>query len=982
MSISIIIDEPDGGHVFSGQHVKGTLQVTSSSVLAFTSASILLRGTSKTKFTRTKVELGVHHGKIGVKPKVETFEQRVLLLNTIFHMVRPVEGQILQLDPGTHEFAFRFTLPPCLPPSADPVHGCRIRYRLKAVVQRPELLKKNLKATRELNIGGYESGATSVHALLYPTPSSRSIAVHQSGARKYIGNTGSLIAKLTVANPCMRMDQALQIKVHIWNQTSGQTVSAVRLHLIERSQVFAEGESDSSNRQNSWSKTPVDITPGGNCSLNLNPRLGDKWKVCPSVSSTLISITHVLELQVCVASKFSIDLRVRLPIRLFHNDHWTPVAAPAALPAPNSAARLPLTSKSAMSPAVQPSPASSISSQISAQSASTVAAASGVSAVTDLALPNGSSYTGEVLRGKPHGQGTLTSSTYQFAGLFQNGDAVDGVQLDNNLEAAVDEPEHTAAATDATAKFDGSSLVHHLCQICPACNVPPPSALQPVLSVAWNGVCDTSSWVHTAQLAYFCQDVSLRPLLDFLCEHCPVFDADIFHSASDHFSLVAWQDILGRFLASGVVSSIGTPSTPFYCTNVTMDAAKSANTSSRLETSADQHYDIDPGSCDASESDAAGCAAPDADCGNSELVPIPDAVISIADAALVCLHKLSNLAVRPLPATIAASASPWRSVAHQASENTGDSLLFAKFLCTFARLSPLLSSSSHHLEKIANFLDTSFETCLAFLFCGLPSIAMNVLSPLASAVMIDSCGICNSARICLLSLGAHALILNGNLVDALTMLSAARSLSETLADDPNTQSRWLLACASHQERKAFQDYAGCEEITSRCLKESLHPHARVFVSLMQLSVKPVMLKLSGSSDVSRAFSWPVHLQLVDKFSLPVPLLLMFETCASQLFNHTSSSAADILSYQEQCALIVAASISMCFPKVAVAALVNLKTAWPQDHVVCGRILASTVDVCRVFEFQLPLLQASDAFIFYARRSEVRLPAIAHARFLY
>ena len=92
--------------MFSGQHVKGTLQVTSSSVLAFTSASILLRGTSKTKFTRTKVELGVHHGKIGVKPKVETFEQRVLLLNTIFHMVRPVEGQILQLDPGTHEFPF------------------------------------------------------------------------------------------------------------------------------------------------------------------------------------------------------------------------------------------------------------------------------------------------------------------------------------------------------------------------------------------------------------------------------------------------------------------------------------------------------------------------------------------------------------------------------------------------------------------------------------------------------------------------------------------------------------------------------------------------------------------------------------------------------------------------------------------------------------------------------------------------------------
>ena len=34
-----------------------------------------------------------------------------------------------------------------------------------------------------------------------------------------------------------------------------------------------------------------------------------------------------MQLLVCVASTFSIDLRVRVPIRLFHNDNWSPSAA-------------------------------------------------------------------------------------------------------------------------------------------------------------------------------------------------------------------------------------------------------------------------------------------------------------------------------------------------------------------------------------------------------------------------------------------------------------------------------------------------------------------------------------------------------------------------------------------------------------------------------------------------------------------------------
>jgi len=109
-------------------------------VLTFTAVSILLRGTSKTKFTRTKIEVGAHHGKIGIKPKIETFEQRIVLLNPVFHMVRAVQGQVVQLDPGTHAFPFRFTLPSRLPPSVNPSYGCRIRYQQsKALVERPEL---------------------------------------------------------------------------------------------------------------------------------------------------------------------------------------------------------------------------------------------------------------------------------------------------------------------------------------------------------------------------------------------------------------------------------------------------------------------------------------------------------------------------------------------------------------------------------------------------------------------------------------------------------------------------------------------------------------------------------------------------------------------------------------------------------------------------------------------------------------------------
>jgi hypothetical protein len=301
MSLRVSIEDHAAGLVFSGQQLKGTLHVTTPSVLTFTAVSILLRGTSKTKFTRTKIEVGAHHGKIGIKPKIETFEQRIVLLNSVFHMVRAVQGQVMQLDPGTHAFPFCFTLPSRLPPSVNPSYGCRIRYRLKAVVERPELLKMNLRALHDLRVGGHESGAAAVRALLHPSPVGRSVSTQQSGARKYLGNSGNLIAKLIVVNPCVCMDQPFHVKLHISNQTSGQTVCAVRLHLIETSQVFAEGESDVSTRENSWSKTPVDVVPGGMCSLSFTPKMGEKWKINPSVSSTLICIRHTLELQVCIA---------------------------------------------------------------------------------------------------------------------------------------------------------------------------------------------------------------------------------------------------------------------------------------------------------------------------------------------------------------------------------------------------------------------------------------------------------------------------------------------------------------------------------------------------------------------------------------------------------------------------------------------------------------------------------------------------------
>ena len=69
MSLHVSIEEHAAGLVLSGQQFKGTLHVTTPSVLTFTAVSILLRGTSKTKFTRTKIEVGAHHGKIGIKPK-------------------------------------------------------------------------------------------------------------------------------------------------------------------------------------------------------------------------------------------------------------------------------------------------------------------------------------------------------------------------------------------------------------------------------------------------------------------------------------------------------------------------------------------------------------------------------------------------------------------------------------------------------------------------------------------------------------------------------------------------------------------------------------------------------------------------------------------------------------------------------------------------------------------------------------------------
>jgi hypothetical protein len=99
MSLRVSIEEHAAGLMFSGQQLKGTLHVTTPSVLTVTAVSILLRGTSKTKFTRTKIEVGAHHGKIGIKPKIETFEQRIVLLNSVFHMERAMQGQVMQLDP-------------------------------------------------------------------------------------------------------------------------------------------------------------------------------------------------------------------------------------------------------------------------------------------------------------------------------------------------------------------------------------------------------------------------------------------------------------------------------------------------------------------------------------------------------------------------------------------------------------------------------------------------------------------------------------------------------------------------------------------------------------------------------------------------------------------------------------------------------------------------------------------------------------------
>lgn len=990
--LRILVDEHAGGLVFSGQELKGRLLVNTSSVLTFTSVSILLRGTSKTKFTRTKVEFGAHHGKIGIKPKVETFEQRILLLNSKFHIVRPEEGRIMQLDPGTHEFQFRFILPSLLPPSVDPVYGCRIRYRLKALLERPELLKLNLKAMHELKVGGYEQGSHTAHALLYPTVSNRTMSAHQSGARKYLGNTGKLVAKLIVDNACVYMDRPFQVKVHIANQTSGQTVSAVRLHLIQTTEVFAEGESDSSNREHSWSKTPVNIAPDGCCSLNFSPKIGDKWKVHPSVASTLIRIRHELELQVCVASRFSIDLRVRLPVRLFHNDLWTPAVAAAS-----PAAKLPVPSSPARSSAVQQTiPAYSLSSRVSASSAAVSTSSTAVppvASVTDLPLPNGSLYTGEVLRGKPHGQGTLTTSTHQFVGLFQNGDAVDGIQLDNPSDAdEVAHAEPTATATDTSIKFTGNSLVMHLLNACPACNIPAPPSLQKIISVGWNGAHDTTSWVHTPEFALSSDQSCEKPLLAFLCQYCPIFDAAIFRAAYQHFKSPSLQtgiedpseqQTIELFLADGLVSSIGTPSTPFYCTKADLNEADSKIISSiQPHSLAEQYYDIEPGSAEVSE-DVASPAAADVEHSDFESLPIPDAVVSVADAVLSCLLHLSNLLMRAVPTTFAASASPWSLLSEPASVNASDATLFSRFLCTLAKVLPRLSSSKDHLANIATLFDNSFETCFALLFCGLPSISMRILCPLASAVMADSCGIENSARICLLCLGAHALISNGCLADALTVLKCAKSLSDISTDELGTQSSWLLAFALHQERKAFQDYAGCEEAASRCLAlKSLHPHARIFLSLAQLSVKPVMLKLSGSTGVSRSFSWPVHLQLVDKNSLPLPLLLLFECCSSQFLDQTPSSDAEMLLYQEKCCDLVAACFSLHLPKLAIAALFNLKTAWRQDYSACARILASIVDVCRTLELQTLLLQAYDAFIFYARRNEVTFSAQLHQRLFF
>jgi hypothetical protein len=98
-----------------------------------------------------------------------------------------------------------------------------------------------------------------------------------------------------------------------------------------------------------------------------------------------------MQLQVCVASTFSIDLRVRVPIRLFHNDNWSPSAAstPARSILPPAPHPIPAANASAASDGgPQRSPTVS-----SAAAAAAPPASSTVSSVSDLQLPIGLSYS-------------------------------------------------------------------------------------------------------------------------------------------------------------------------------------------------------------------------------------------------------------------------------------------------------------------------------------------------------------------------------------------------------------------------------------------------------------------------------------------------------------------------------------------------------------------------------------------------------------
>jgi hypothetical protein len=467
------------------------------------------------------------------------------------------------------------------------------------------------------------------------------------------------------------------------------------------------------------------------------------------------------------------------------------------------------------------------------------------------------------------------------------------------------------------------------------------------------------------------------------------FDAAIFRSAFDDLASLSQdaaagaseEDTLELLIASGVVVSIGTAAAPVYCTNVNLDEPKDVRMQPGPQRPVlQQHCDVQPDSADVCAPDADVSAASSVDPApfKAEFPTISDAVHAVAAAVLACLKNMSALVMQALPSEIAALPSPWRALDEQAAGITRSAALFAKFLCTMSRMLPTLSSRSEHLLRVANALNTRFEICGALLLCGQPSVAMNALVPLASAAMDDSCGVGDSARLTLLSLAAHALILNGCLSDASTLLRRAALLNDAVPDDSNTQSKWLFAVALHHERKVFQDYGGCEDVSARCLAlKCLHPHARILISLMQLSVKPVMMKLSGSSHASRSFAWPVYLQTVDKFVLPAPLLLLFQCCASQFTQKPSPSPADTLAYQEHCVTLVKASFSLRLPKIAVNALFNLKTAWAQEQVVCARILASVADVCRALEFQALLLQAYDAFMFFKRRIQVRISRLLH-----